>query len=160
MTDDLFVNFKAMQVELPEVHIKKMINNFEKATNNLAYLDIIADRKSSFSIYNRGEFSFSMLLKSNYLGHYSFRVLDFSYGVSIYPVTFNVEGGIASELGIKESENFSEEYIHVCIDENSVMELLRRIFSSPKFTKSVSGLMLLAERSVEKTKNFNRGPSM
>lgn len=141
---NLFNNFQEMPVELPEVYISNLTSNFSNHTNNLTFLEIIQSRKESYSISNTvGNFSFSMILKSQFLGHYSFRVLDFSYNISIYPVLFNIEGDIAAELGVHE-HSFTGDFLYECQNENEIMMLLSRIFSSQKFNNSVSGLMRLS----------------
>ncbi|WP_156034061.1 hypothetical protein [Aeromonas jandaei] len=154
---NLFNNFQEMPVELPEVYISNLTSNFSNHTNNLTFLEIIHSRKDSYSISNTvGNFSFSMILRSQFLGHYSFRVLDFSYNISIYPVLFNIEGDIAAELGVREN-SFTGEFIYECQDENEIIKLLSRIFSSQKFNNSVSGLMRLSAHYANRDKENGYG---
>ena len=135
--------FSQSEYTLPEIYIKNVISGFEAATDRLAYLDIIKTSHGIFSISSLGYFQFSLVLRSNHLKNYSFKLLDMGYDVSIYPVTIRVEEDIASECGY-EKDIYTDESVVMCDDESALVQLLNQIFSTKKFISTVSGLMKIA----------------
>lgn len=141
---NFFTNkFIQSDVKLPEVLIKEIVNNFTNAAEGLAYLDVVKVNSDMFSISRLDFFSFSLVLRSEHLKNYSFKLFEFGYDVSIYPLKIRVESDIGEECGF-EYDHILEEYLFECVDEADVLKVLSKIFESKKFVSTVSGLMRIA----------------
>lgn len=92
----------------------------------------------------KNTFQYTILLTSRFQNGYSFRVFNFGYDVSIYPVSLDIESEISEEMGIKKEflgyPNLSFN------DEEALMKTITKIFRTDKFAKTVGGLMKI-ERS-------------
>ncbi|WP_375320659.1 hypothetical protein [Aliivibrio logei] len=135
--------FTQSEAKLPEVLISEIVINFSNAAEGLAYLDVVKVNSDVFSISRLDFFNFSLILRSEHLKNYSFKIFDFGYDVSIYPLKLRVEPDIGEECKF-EYNQILQEYLFECSDEVEVLAVLTKIFESKKFISTVSGLMRIA----------------
>ncbi|WP_320153153.1 hypothetical protein [uncultured Tolumonas sp.] len=143
MEDNIF-QFDEPQVEFPEKTILNLTNGFDTATDGLASLILLQIKNDSRIGGINSTFQFRLKLISNILINYSFTLLDFGYDVTIYPVTITIDDSeIANELGITETD-FYDNYIVTLNSDKELISLLKSIFQTNTFRKTVGGLMKIA----------------
>ncbi|TRW91483.1 hypothetical protein [Candidatus Methylobacter oryzae] len=142
---NLFIDgFDEPNVNFPDKFLLETISGFSNATFQLAQLSIIRlDYSQRARSYLNTNFQFQVVLSSDYLKGYSFKVFEFGYDVTIYPVVVNLEETIGEELGLE--ADFDNCYTQLCNDENDFKETLRSIFASEHFKKTVGGLIKIAK---------------
>ncbi len=143
--------FKEPEVNFPDKIVHEEIKDFENATQGLASLSILElddiERISASGIDNT--FLYRILLTSQYLKGYSFKVIEFGYDVSLYPVNLILQSEIGDELGIKASILRPPKI--VCPDEENLVKAINAVFSTDKFRTTVGGLMKIARAKSDAT---------
>lgn len=142
-------DFEESEKEYPEKIVAKAIEGFPKATKGLVEMEI-----SELSDISRittkvpGDFLYSVRIVSPYVGDYSLKLMTFGYDVELNPINFILEEGIRKELY---KEPLGYEKYFVCKDGPMFEDVLKKVFSSQKFTETVTGLMKIARKNYEKT---------
>lgn len=135
--------FEESNAELPEKVIEKMIEGFSDATNDLVQLGSTV--KSDLSRFTTSQldtkFQFDVVLLSNKLPDYSFKLFEFGYDVTLYPVSIYIYPSIASEL-VKQDTGIGPKA--KCIDKDELEKIVHVIFETKIFNDTVSGLMKIA----------------
>ena len=136
-------NFEESTQELPEVVLEKLIAGFSAATKDLVQLSIspLSDMEH-ISSKLKSRFQFNVYLTSKQLSDYSFKVFQFGYSVSLYPVSIIISTGIIQEL--KSQQGLSE--VTVINDEEELQQTIKLIFNTNKFKEIVGGLMKIARQ--------------
>ncbi len=137
--------FEEPEVDFPNSVIQNSIQDFEKATQSLVSL-VIAEMDDMMRMSPPRlptTFQYKILLTSQYIKGYSFEVMRFGYDVTIYPATFKIESDIAKELNI-DLDPLHDCYTVTCDNEQEIVEMIKKVFNSVKFKKTVGGLMKIA----------------
>jgi len=137
--------FIESEAEFPEKVVGKFMESFSIATEGLAELRVSAMGASDRIIHMLGPFpfQFDLSLSSPYLAGYSYEVLYFGYDLSLYPVTYIVNGDIASSVGINTNPFLSGAKL-VASSEQDFTKSLEEILSCAHFRATVGGLMKIA----------------
>ncbi len=141
-------NFEESKTDLPDVLIEKMIEGFSNATSGLAQLSIIPvselQKLSSTNKLNN-RFQFKVLLTSANVPDYSFKVFEFGYNVSLYPVSAIITSSILEELN---RQGTIINKISVFENEDNFKKSIELVFGSKRFTEIISGLMKIAKKDI------------
>jgi hypothetical protein len=143
--------FVEPNVNFPEKLTLEIINGFSNATQGLAQLKLMKlENFQGIQLSSLNNiFQFKVVLTSDYLNGYSFKVFDFGYDVSIYPVYIKHGDAIGEELKIE--RDFVGSYISYCNSEDKFIAVLNAIFASNNFKKTVGGLMKIAKSRMQNT---------
>lgn len=143
--------FEELDREYPETIVQKKIIGFENATDGLADLAIV--RLSDIKLLSSevsGDFKFDLILYSNVIKQYKFKILSFGYGITLAPIYYRVEDSISDEIsdGDRDLYNFlsSEKKVDTVEDFAVILE---KIFQSKAFDLVVRGLIKIAKKNVE-----------
>jgi hypothetical protein len=138
-------NFEESDKEYPEKIVEKSIEGFSKATKGLVELKVseLSDI-ARITSQLQDDFVFNVRLVSPYVKEYSLKVLTFSYGIELSPISFIVEDSIHQEL-YKEPLKYGHHM--VCKDGEMFSAALEKIFSSDRFVETVTGLMKIARKN-------------
>ena len=148
--------FVESEKEYPEKIVAKAIEGFPKATKGLVEMKISELTDNSRLLSNMpNDFLYSVRLVSPYVKDYSHKLLTFGYDVELNPINFILEEGIYKELEahfvyLATNQHSFEKYM-ICKDGEMFEEILKKVFSSQKFTETVSGLMKIARKNNENT---------
>lgn len=136
--------FEESKLELPDILIRTTVSGFSDATSGLLYLEVAGiDPIEKFrSNQLKSKFQFRVTLHSKRLPDYSLNILDFGYGVTLYPVKMILLKVIRDELSGTGDQG---DQIFTIESEENLKELLSLVFSTTKFQEIVSGLMKISQ---------------
>lgn len=138
--------FKELDREYPEAIIEKKIKGFDNATEGLASLAVVklTDTRAMNSGV-QGDFRFELVLYSNILKQYKFRILTFGYGITLSPIYIKLEDSVNEEL-------YGDDPMNIFVTTRSVEntkeldEIVSKIFETKYFNLVVRGLMKVAKK--------------
>ena len=140
--------FDELDREYPEAIIEKRIKGFENATEGLASLGVFKlSEVRALSSNVPGDFKFDLILYSNILKKYNFKILTIGYGITLSPIYFSLEDSIAQELYADVPLYFLESTRKVETSEE-LDELLLKIFDTKSFNLVVRGLIKISKKEV------------
>lgn len=141
--------FEELDREYPEAVVEKRIIGFENATEGLANLAILKlNDARALSSDVSGDFKFDLILYSNILKQYKFRIMSFGYGITLSPIYFKVESSFSEEL-------FGEDPLHFLTGERKVENtkqfdiIIGQLFQTKAFDLVVRGLIKVAKKNLE-----------
>ncbi len=155
--------FDEPKEKFPDKIFTEVTKDFSTATTDLAELSLLevsGVERLTKSLLQGKMFRFKVILRSIYLPDYSFVVFEFGYDISVFPVAIDIEEGICQELGIDldldlGSDGFQSSYVAVnCKAEAEFKQKLNEIFATPRFKKTVGGVMKIARVNQQKTESF------
>ncbi|MGF1694771.1 hypothetical protein L4C54_03735 [Vibrio lamellibrachiae] len=127
-----------MSIELPKVFFDNAISKFSDATKG--YVEL----KTS-QIEFKNEFIVKCKLKSDLVAGYELDVVEFKYGISMYPVTVCIfDNAIAQEVGVQNFESVFHSRL-TCGSKDEFFNLIESLFLCDTFIKTVSQLVNLAQ---------------
>ncbi len=139
--------FEELKSEYPEAIIEKKIKGFEIATENLANLAVVKlTDVRSFTSEVEGDFKYELILFSNVLKNYQFRILSFGYGITLSPIYISLEDVFYEEIYDKKRMEFGEKIKVKNTDE--LEKLIAEIFNTESFKLVVRGLMKVAKKNL------------
>lgn len=140
------LGFAEPDTEFPTKILQGAVDEFFKATQGLAELRLveITGTEKITEMHLKNDFVFKVLLMSEYLPGYSFKVLKFGYDVMLYPVSIVLENDSGEELGLE--DDFLGRHIIKCENEKSFTQTIGEIFRTKSFSETVGGLMKIARQ--------------
>ncbi|MBF4258870.1 hypothetical protein EAY27_16580 [Vibrio anguillarum] len=142
--DFFTTSYQEPDTELPEILLNRVINGFSRSTDGIAELSVVEMTNNKYRMNSvGGTFSFSLVLNSPMIPSYSYTVLDFGYNMSLYPINIRLNQDIASELKLEE-DLFGNHKIGI-ESEADFLELLRQVFSTSYFNRTVGGLLKISK---------------
>ncbi len=148
---NIFINgFEEPDVAFPDKLVLEKISGFSKAAQGLAQLKLLElDLGQKMQSDLENHFQFIVMLTSDYLRGYSFKVFEFGYDITIYPVSINFGDAMGEDLKIQ--ADYDDSYIRDYATEEDFGECLNTIFSSKYFRETVGGLMKIAKSKMKNT---------
>lgn len=139
--------FEELKSEYPEAIIEKKIKGFENATEGLANLAVVelTDIRA-FTSEVEGDFKFELVLFSDVLKNYQFKILSFGYGITLSPIYISLEDTFYEEIYKQKKMEFGEK-IKVKNTED-LEKLISEIFKTESFKLVVRGLMKVAKKNL------------
>ncbi len=95
----------------------------------------------AMDLHDSHDFKFSFLLLGKFLHRYSFKVFNFSYDISLYPLKITPDELISKELGLDSSV--------VVNDETGFTVLLNQIFNSDRIKDIIGSIMTISPEQEE-----------
>jgi hypothetical protein len=134
--------FKESKLEYPEKIIQNLITGFNDATRGLATLSILPlSDTSRITSYLGTHFQFGLVLLSQNVEGYRFKVFQFGYDVELSTVRLTIEDHIHKEM----FDRFPayNEVLSYNNDE-SFIKIIELVFKTKRFNTLVEGLMKVA----------------
>ncbi|MCK8045332.1 hypothetical protein MSG37_10560 [Shewanella sp. 1CM18E] len=127
-----------MSIELPRVFFENAISKFSDATKGYVALEVF---HSEFE----NEFMVKCSLQSKFVSRYKLDVVEFKYGIAMYPVTVCIfDNTIAKEVGVQSYDSIFASQL-TCKNKDEFFRLIESLFLSNTFIKTVSDLIKLAQ---------------
>ncbi|HCG5490330.1 TPA: hypothetical protein NJ039_004492 [Vibrio parahaemolyticus] len=89
---------------------------------------------------HNNDFNYTYHIKGRFLKKYSFKVLDFSHPITMYPVLVTIDKSISRDLNITVK--------HTIQDELEFFAFLERIFKSEKLRDIIASIMKLSPKQM------------
>jgi hypothetical protein len=89
---------------------------------------------------HENDFSYSFYIKGQFLTKYSFKILDISHPITLYPVLVSVDSEVATGLEL-------ESHIEIN-NETEFSLLLEKVFRSEQLVKIIGSIMKLSPKQV------------
>ncbi|OGR10648.1 MAG: hypothetical protein A2097_05985 [Desulfobacula sp. GWF2_41_7] len=130
-------DFKAKELKSVKAVLEEQAKLLPKITGDMVYAKIIGmGRLESMQRDHVNDFSYSFNLIAKFLKGYSFKVLDFSYPVTMYPVKITLDELIAEEMQC--------ESVFEVNNENEFIAILGGILNSNRIKDIVGSIIKLS----------------
>ncbi len=137
--------FEASEKEYPEIVVERNFEGFSKATRELVDIRIReAGDIGRMDLELQVSFQFELLLYSEYLREYRFRVMRFGYDVRLYPVFVIFNYDIALELYPDARHDLNMPFNFE--NENELDKCVKSVIKTSFFIDTVRGLMKIAKK--------------
>jgi len=132
-------SFQEPNFEKPKTIFEQQAKLLPTLTGDLVYatltqLDYLHARLENL----HGDFIYRFSITSKFLENYSYKILSFSHGIEMYPVTLNIDSEIRKELNIKD--------IFVEVKSPQELEsLLEKILTSNKISRVIGSIITMSK---------------
>lgn len=135
------------KINTPKKILEEQSNYLEDMTKGYVYAEVI--RRKNEERPQFGEFVFHYLLKSRYLEEYSYKLLELSHSVNIYPVFITLDEFVYDEIKstskiFDEFDTDDNDFYVKASNEEEFIEVLRTILSSKEVINIVSGIITVS----------------
>lgn len=129
--------FKPKEIKSAKVILKEQAMLLPKLTGDMVYAEVKKMKKiDAIQAPHNNDFSYSFYLLGKFLEGYSFKVLDFSYPITMYPVKITLDELIAKEMETKEQIEIK--------DENEFISILGKVLNSDRIKDIVGSIIQLS----------------
>lgn len=138
--------FEAKKVKPVKTILNEQSKLLPKLTGDMVFASVV--KTNAIQPESKNDFSYFYFLKGRFLKSYSFKVLDFSHGVTIYPVVLTLDELIAKELNLNEGLEFN--------GEEEFIKFLGSIYKSERLKDVIESIIQLStEKSLHTKENLS-----
>jgi len=133
-------SYEEAKTDPPHKFIKEQCNLLPKLTGDMVYA-YIKEMDSGTRIYDdmKNDFEYDFVLGGKFLDDFSYRIMSFSYDISMYPVRISVNDEIAKSL--KYESNIAE-----IASLEELKEFLGEVLKSGRVTEVISSIIKLSKK--------------
>ncbi len=129
--------FKPKEIKSVKLILDEQSNLLPKITGDMVYAKVKTMGVSeAYRTDHANDFSYSFYLLAKFLEEYSFKVLDFSHPVTMYPVKVTLDELIADEIQCNREIEIN--------DENEFISILGTVLNSDRIKDVVGSIIRLS----------------
>lgn len=133
-------SYEEAKTDPPLKFIQEQCSLLPKLTGDMVYADI-EEMDSSTKIYDNmsNDFEYDFVLIGKFLGDFSYRIMSFSYDISMYPVRISVNDEIAKSLKY-------ESKISKIASQEELEKFIGEVLKSGRVTEVISSIIKLSKK--------------
>ena len=133
-------SYEEAKADPPHKFIREQCNLLPKLTGDMVYASI-TEMDSTTRIYDdmSNDFEYDFVLEGKFLGDFSYRIMSFSYDISMYPVRISVNDEIAKSLGY-------ESKVTEIASQEELEKFLGEVLKSGRVTEIISSIIKLSKK--------------
>jgi len=133
-------SYEEAKTDPPHKFIREQCNLLSKLTGDMVYAYIKEmDPYTSIHDSMQNDFQYDVVLAGKFLDDFSYRIMSFSYDISMYPVRISVNDEIAKSLG-------SESKITEIASQEELEKFLGEVLKSGRVTEVISSIIKLSKQ--------------
>lgn len=130
-------DFKSKEIKSAKAILDEQSKLLPKITGDMVYALVKKMRAiEAMRVDHKNDFSYSFLLLAKFLEGYSFKVLDFSHPITMYPVKVTLDELLADE--VQSDQEFEIQ------NENEFISILGKVLTSERIKDVVGSIIRLS----------------
>ncbi|MFJ7106178.1 hypothetical protein ACIQU2_00750 [Pseudomonas sp. NPDC098740] len=136
--------FEASDLPSTKELLEEQARLLPQLTNDMVHADIVQlDEIDKIRFGMSNDFAYRFDIRGKFLKDYRFNLFSFSHDITLFPVTFKLDGKIASEVNAKQGAPSTNKIL--VKDAEGLETLLSQIFGTARLKSVISSIIRLSK---------------